>query len=94
MREGLKFIQAHNGDERLKAKYECKLKEALGHLMCEPLLFEKCEEQLEEAEEIYQKNKGTFFSELDIVKFNIKKSSFLKKWGFFFESLELFEKIL
>jgi hypothetical protein len=71
----------HEGEERLKAKYECKLKEALGHLMCEPLLFEKCEKEFEEAEEIYSKNKGVIFSELDIVKFNIKKSSFLKRYS-------------
>jgi hypothetical protein len=77
----------------LKAKYECKLKEALGHLMCEPLLFERCEKELDDVEAIYEKHRGQYFNELDIVKFNIKKSSFLKKWGFFFESLELLQKL-
>lgn len=57
--------------------------------MCEPLLFERCEKELNEAEAIYEKHRGTHFSELDIVKFQMKKCSFLKKWGFFFESLEL-----
>jgi hypothetical protein len=55
--------------------------------MCEPLLFDICEKRLDEAEALYDKH-AKLFSEHARIRFLIKKSSFLKKYGFFQQSLE------
>ena len=78
---------------KLRAKFECKMLEGYGHLLCEPLLFDLGESYLEEAEEIYNSHKGEYFTELDLLKFQIKKSAFLKKYGFFEESLQILLKM-
>lgn len=69
----------------MRVKYLCKLYEGCAHLLCEPLVFEWAEELLSEAETIYLNNEG-LLTELDRAKYRIKKSSFLKKFGFFEEA--------
>jgi hypothetical protein len=54
--------------------------------MCEPLLFDAAERIFQQAEAIYEKE---HFTEVEIIKFKLKKSSFLKKWGFFYEALDI-----
>ena len=76
---------------QVRAKFTCKLLEGLGHLYCEPLLFQDCAKLLAEAEAIY-KAKESFFTTQDIVKFNIKKASFIKKFGFFYQAIALLEE--
>jgi hypothetical protein len=46
-------------------------------------MFDWAEELLNEAEGVYLGNKKHLFTDLDVVKFMLKKSSFLKKFGFF-----------
>jgi hypothetical protein len=75
----------------LQAKYLCKLYEGLAHLLCEPLMFDWAEELLDEAETIYLKTKKHLFTDFDVIKFMLKKSSFLKKYGFFDDSLKLLD---
>lgn len=93
--EGFKGGLDYIGKERpssdfVRVKYECKMLEGLGHLMCEPLLFDVCEKYLDEAEALYQANKEQF-GQFAFIKFNIKKNSFLKKFGFFIEALDQLE---
>ena len=79
--------------EKLRAKYLCKLYEGLAHLLCEPLLFDWAEELIDEAEFIYLKSKKHLFTDFDVIKFMLKKSSFLKKYGFFDDSLKLLDQL-
>lgn len=51
--DGIEIVNGIQGQDTLRDKYLCKLYEGLGHLMCEPLYFEKCEEYLNKAEAIY-----------------------------------------
>ncbi len=60
--------------------------------MCEPLLFDQCEKKLDEAEKIYDKNEA-LFTDFDRIRFQIKKSSFLKKFGFFLDALEILAEL-
>ena len=85
--EGLTFLRQSQTYEAVRIKFTCKLLEGLGHLMCEPLLFDICEKRLDEAEALYDKH-AKLFSEHARIRFLIKKSSFLKKYGFFQQSLE------
>jgi hypothetical protein len=89
--EGLKFMRQGTDQPQVRAKFTCKLLEGLGHLYCEPLLFQDCAKLLAEAEAIY-KAKESFFTTQDIVKFNIKKASFIKKFGFFYKAIALLEE--
>ena len=89
--EGLKFMRQGTDQLQLRAKFTCKLLEGIGHLYCEPLLFQECGKRLAEAESIYQANKS-FFTTQDLVKFNIKKASFIKKFGFFYKAIDLLEE--
>ena len=73
-------------------KYLCKLYEALGHLYCDPYMFEEGERELKKAEKIYLDNKDKLPTEL-YRKFLFKKSSFLKKSGFFVESYEILQNL-
>lgn len=52
----------------MRVKFTCKLLEGLGHLMCEPLLFDHCEKKLDEAERLYEEH-ATLFSDYDRIKF-------------------------
>jgi hypothetical protein len=56
--------------------------EGQAHLVCEALLFDWAENYMQDAEALYEKH-GAFFNRFDIMKFLVKKSSFLKKFGFF-----------
>jgi len=66
-------------------KYLCKLYEALGHLYCDPYMFSEGERELLKAEKIYNENTDKLNRDL-YRKFLIKKSSYLKKSGFFVEA--------
>lgn len=57
-------------------------------MMCEPLMFDVCEKHLDQAEKIYEERKE-LFSAHDKLKFLMKKSSYLKKYGFFHEAQEI-----
>lgn len=74
--------------DRTSIKYLCKLHEGQAHLLCEPLLFDWAESHLDDAEAMYKKH-SQFFTELYKFKFLIKKSSFLKKFGFFDDALDM-----
>jgi hypothetical protein len=52
--EGLKFLTQESKHERIRVKFLCKIYEALTHLMCEPLLFDRGEEYLKKAESIME----------------------------------------
>lgn len=91
--EGLEFLKSDTSFPNIRVKFTCKLLEGLGHLMCEPLMFDICEKHLSEAQTLYDKNIDTIFSKHDRIRFQIKKSSFLKKYGFFIEALELLGNI-
>jgi hypothetical protein len=54
-------------------------------------MFDWAEELLDEAETIYLKTKKHLFTDFDVIKFMLKKSSFLKKYGFFDDSLKLLD---
>lgn len=86
--KGFKAVQESKSVDRLRVKFTCKLYEGIGHLMCEPLLFDKCEELLDKAEQLYDDNEP-FFTQFDRFRFLIKKSSFLKKFGFFHDALDI-----
>lgn len=43
--------------ERIRIKYLCKLNEAMGHLLCDPYLFDLAEVYINKAEELYLNNK-------------------------------------
>lgn len=73
-------------------KFACKLYEGLGHLNCEPLLFDRCEALLDKAEALYEKHSDILSPYLKL-RFIIKKSSFLKKFGFFNDSLALLDTL-
>jgi hypothetical protein len=74
--------------DRTTVKYLCKLHEGQAHLVCEVLLFDWAESHLDDAEALYEKH-SSLFNRLDKFKFLVKKSSFLKKFGFFDEALDL-----
>lgn len=57
---------------------------------CEPLLFDRCEALLDKAEALYDKHADILSPYLKL-RFIIKKSSFLKKFGFFNDSLALLD---
>ena len=78
-KEGIDYVKGIAGFDKLQAKFLCKLYEGLAHLLCEPLMFDWAEELLNEAEGVYLGNKKHLFTDLDVVKFMLKKSSFLKK---------------
>jgi hypothetical protein len=78
--------------DRTSVKYLCKLHEGQAHLICEALLFGWAEKHIEAAENLYNKH-SSFFSPLDRFKFIVKKSSFVKKFGFYDESLDLLIKL-
>jgi hypothetical protein len=88
--EGLEFLKKDTHFDKIRVKFTCKLNEGLGHLWCEPLLFDRCEEHLGKAEDLYDQY-DKLFTEQDHIKFLIKKSSFLKKFGFFGDALDLLE---
>ena len=54
-------------------------------------MFDWAEELLDEAESIYLTSKKHLFTDFDVIKFMLKKSSFLKKYGFFDDSLKLLD---
>ena len=56
--------------------------------MCEPLLFDKCEQILNKVEEAYDQYEQ-HFNDFDRIKFIIKKASFFKKYGFFVDSIDI-----
>jgi hypothetical protein len=58
--EALKFLTQESKHERIRVKFLCKIYEALTHLMCEPLLFDRGEEYLKKAESIMEQNKEYF----------------------------------
>jgi hypothetical protein len=79
--------EKYEGDkETLRLKYLCKLYEALAHLYCDPYLFDKGEEVLIKAEEIYKKHEEVLGRDLHR-KYLMKKSSLMKKYGFFIQAL-------
>lgn len=58
LEEGIEYLTAHGEkaeNKQTKNKYICKLLEALAHLYCEPLYFEKADEVLKQAEQLYKK---------------------------------------
>jgi len=57
-------------------------------LVCEALLFDWAESNLQEAESLYEKY-DSMFTKLDKFKFMVKKSSFHKKFGFFDDALDI-----
>lgn len=56
-------------------------------------MFDWAEELLDEAESIYLTSKKHLFTDFDVIKFMLKKSSFLKKYGFFDDSLKLLDQL-
>lgn len=90
MLENLKIY--NQADEINRLKYLCKLYEALAHLYCDPYMFEEGERELNKAEKIYLDNEDKLPREL-YRKFLMKKSSFLKKSGFFVQAIEILEKL-
>ncbi|CDW78939.1 kinesin light chain-like protein [Stylonychia lemnae] len=74
--------------EKIKYKYLCKLYEQLGHLYCEPYCFAEGEKELNKAEKIYLEHKD-LFNKVSYRKFLIKKSSYMKKSGFFVEAMQI-----
>lgn len=60
--------------------------------MCDPYLFDIGEEALNKAEAVYKENMAKLGKDL-YRKFLMKKSAFLKKYGFFVESYELLIEI-
>ena len=88
--EGLK--SDNNEIETLRLKYLCKLYEALGHLYCDPYMFEEGERELNKAEKIYKDNTDKLTIDL-YRRFLMKKSSFLKKSGFFVEAYEILDNL-
>ena len=89
-KKGLAFLASETKFDRVRIKFTCKLYEGLGHLLCEPLLFDRAEDLLDKAEELYDEHEN-LFDTLDRTKFLIKKSSFLKKYGFFSDAIDLLE---
>lgn len=79
-------------NESLRLKYLCKLHEALCHLFCDPYMFDKGEIQINKAEEIYTSNKDKLADVL-YRKFLIKKSSFMKKYGFFYKAMDILKDL-
>lgn len=84
--EGISFISTITEQDDIKTKFLCKLWEAYGNLMCEPLYFRKCEEYLNRSEETYKYSTANL-SKVLYHKFLIKKAAYLKKYGFFEESI-------
>jgi tetratricopeptide (TPR) repeat protein len=78
--EGIAYMESIKGSEEIKNKFLCKLYEGLAHLYCDPLVFEKGEVYINKADAIYSaiSTKNSAYA-----KFLIKKSSFMKKYGFF-----------
>lgn len=56
--------------------------EAMAHLLCDPYLFDLAEVYINNAEEIYKG--GQLDDQVLYKKFLFKKSSFMKKYGFFY----------
>lgn len=75
-------------ETQIRLKYLCKLLEALAHLYCDPYMFEHAEQELKKAERLYKDNEDKL-SKILYRKFLIKKSSFLKKSGFFIEAYQI-----
>ena len=91
--EALQFLKdSKDGSDFLRVKFSCKCYEAIAHLWCEPLMFDRAESFIEKAEELYSSN-SNLLSKVDHIKFLIKKASFLKKVGFFDSSVEVLEDI-
>jgi hypothetical protein len=78
--------------ESTRLKYLCKLYEALGHLYCDPYIFDKAEEWITKAEDTYNKHTDLLPIEL-YRKFKLKKAAFLKKNGLFYKSTDLLKEI-
>ena len=56
-------------------------------------MFDWSEELLNEAESLYTITKKHLFTDFDVMKFLLKKSSFLKKFGFFDDALKVLEDL-
>jgi hypothetical protein len=54
-------------------------------------MFDWGEELINEAETLYLDTKKHLFTDLDVAKFMIKKSSFMKKYGFFQDAIDILE---
>lgn len=58
---GIEFFKnAPKDNEKVRIKFLCKLLEGLGHLMCEPLLFDRADKLLDEAEALYTEHSALF----------------------------------
>lgn len=47
------LVNVQDQNEEIRLKYLCKLYEAFAHLLCDPYMFDKGEEMINKAEEIY-----------------------------------------
>ena len=96
-KEGIEFLKGKQKEggklDRIASKYLCKLYEGLAHLLCEPLMFDWSEELLNEAESVYTNTKKHLFTDFDVMKFLLKKSAFLKKFGFFDDAIKVLDDL-
>ncbi len=56
-------------------------------------MFDWSEELLNEAESVYTKTKKHLFTDFDVMKFLLKKSAFLKKYGFFDDAIKVLDDL-
>lgn len=84
--------------EHIRVKYLAKLYESLGHLYCDPYLFDIAEKKIQKAEDLYNADMNSsesnkIFSDVEYWHFLMKKSAFLKKNGFFLKSFEILKNL-